>query len=715
MDTSIIVVIAIIVVFVVAVPAMIRRSATELSRVDIDRVPDQARVIDPDAQSPCRDHTARARVFHSDTTATPSVPRAVVEPLADTPQLRLSSPVPALTVIDGHVDGSRAEATAGSRSTAIGPGSEAGPQQHALPLAVGQSHRTSLVGSHEAAGANGPSNVHRLRPSTPAMADRSAPTAGPTGSGRGNRAGTGQVSASTGPGGNTGLSGRQSGDRLGEGVRPLHSTTAMPSGSTPGAGTPPRQGRSAQTSKRNFPADEDYSMTENRTTLQESLSALGTMIRGFALVLLASLLGILVTGVLAIFSVVHPALIGVFAGLSVIALIIVRTLNLRKWEIRKQLRELETTPAQRAAAGSPVAPRADARRGAAASQPERPSTSGRGATAMTSARSRSTATSAGSSAGASTSAGAGASAGARASGASATAVSRPGANSGGSVKAAQARAVIERNASAKRAREEATTGEIPIVHIRNEAAAGHTTRQVLLTGPIPVVEDRSEKPSTAADGSAAAESGTAETAGAESGRPGSDRREAARSASERREAARTAPERVEAPAATTTSTVESEAASTSGSANGTTTVSEAASTAGNSVSGASTAGAGPSVSPASEAAESPQPAVSDPFMQRLQTRDGWSPTPLPVPSYVDAPEVDHPIPAATKADMTSYEIEPRSREDIAAQFAAELGYRQELSDSARDESPLVHGRKAIRTSKAPELGAVNDVLARRRA
>ena len=86
-----------------------------------------------------------------------------------------------------------------------------------------------------------------------------------------------------------------------------------------------------------------------------------------------------------------------------------------------------------------------------------------------------------------------------------------------------------------------------------------------------------------------------------------------------------------------------------------------------------------------------------------------------MPSYVDAPEAEHSVPAATAADASSYETEARSREDIAAQFAEELGYRPELSDSAREEGPLGHGRKAIRTTKAADLGAVNDVLARRRA
>src|SRR5699024_9512711 len=109
------------------------------------------------------------------------------------------------------------------------------------------------------------------------------------------------------------------------------------------------------------------------------------------------------------------------------------------------------------------------------------------------------------------------------------------------------------------------------------------------------------------------------------------------------------------------------------------------------------------------------PKVDDPFMQRLKSRDGWSPTPLPVPSSVDAPEAEHPAPSATAADASSYETEARSREDIAAQFAAELGYRPELSDSAREVGPAEHGRKASRTTTSAEAGAVKAVLARRRA
>ena len=81
-------------------------------------------------------------------------------------------------------------------------------------------------------------------------------------------------------------------------------------------------------------------MTESAAPLRESLRSIGTLVRGFALTFLGSVLGVLVTGVLALLSVVHPALIGVFAGLAVVSLFIVRTLNLRKRELKKRLRRI---------------------------------------------------------------------------------------------------------------------------------------------------------------------------------------------------------------------------------------------------------------------------------------------------------------------------------------------------------------------------------------
>ena len=422
-------------------------------------------------------------------------------------------------------------------------------------------------------------------------------------------------------------------------------------------------------------------MTEQATTLRESLKSLGTMTRGFALVLLASVLGVVVTSVLALFSVVHIALAGVFLGLGVVSLLIVRTLNLRRREVRKRLRRLEHRPKPEAKPRTaPVQQRRapTAERTAPARTSSRTHTgraSGSNAAAQPAPTSSSAPTAAPTSSPAPTSAPTSSGTAAR------IAAAARGRN--GTTKAAQARAVMARSTEAKRAREEADTGEIPLVRIRKEATEGHTTRQVLLTGPIPAVEEG--PPADSADDT-------------------TDRR---------REKAGSAEKSL---SAETTAATEVTAAEEAAAADQAAETSAAPVSLGSDLPDeADTAATDSDDADVRAALDAAAPKVDDPFMQRLKSRDGWSPTPLPVPSYVDAPEAEHPAPSATAADASSYETEARSREDIAAQFAAELGYRPELSDSAREEGPLEHGRKAIRTTKAADLGAVNDVLARRRA
>ena len=564
MDTSIIVVIAIAVVFVVVVPALIRRSATEISRVDLDRVPDDARVVPAESQNPCRDQVERVTVFRTEA-ARPSVPRVGHTPAGTVPSLRLSAQTPELAVIDGEGE-SRAEAVAPHEQSAE-------PRQ--LPVAVGESASTFVAAGHS------PAHDADIRPLHPAVrAVFSQAASGPTNSVSG---GTGRLGETPrGPQTPTSAGRTQLPRPRGGGADRPATTAARAQTPAPGPATPEPTARDT----------EDPAMTESAARLRESLRSTGTMVRGFALVFLATVLGILVTGVLALVSVVHPALIGVFAGLAVVSLFIVRTLNLRKRDIKRQLRSLGTTSAR-----------------------------GGESIAVAEAPAQAVSDSAESSAPAA------------------------------AAKAARARAVMQRSATAKYAREEAVTGEIPIVHIRSEAAEGHTTRQILLTGPIPVIDEATSAPAEE--------------------------------------------EEAKASPASTGSAAESDAGTVTGVAD-------------------DLAEAAPEPARAPQAKEA-APAVTDPFQQRLMARGGWSPTPLPVPSYVDAPEAEHAVPAAKAADASSYETEARSREDIAAQFAEELGYRNELSDSARDDSPLEHGRKAIRATKAPALDAVNDVLARRRA
>lgn len=654
MDTSIIVVIAIVVAFVVVVPSMIRRSATELSRADLDRLPADAEVVRSESQNPCRDLGERVTVFRTEGTE-PTVPSADRTASGQAPSLRLSAVSPELSVIDGEAD-ETAEATAESQpESAVAP----------LPVAVGETRAAFLVGDHDPAGGgvHAPAevvggNVRALHPAVHAVfAQTGDPSAqrgsSPAGVDAAGRLGAGRQQAVS-----TGRPAHPSAprDRLGE----VHSPTTAPT-SRP---------------------DEDPTMTESAAPLRESLRSIGTLVRGFALTFLGSVLGVLVTGVLALLSVVHPALIGVFAGLAVVSLFIVRTLNLRKRELKKRLRRIADHGAVTA---EPVPTRgsqdlSDSGAGAAKSlaRPSAPTaTTQESATERSSAAPKSAASKAASHAQRTATRTAAKSTAAARPDAARPATEKPDAgrsaeaNSTAAAKAARERALQQRSATAKYAREEAVTGEIPVVRIRNEAAAGHTTRQVLLTGPIPVIDEKT----TAETAPATAEAqSTAQTATSEATKS-------------------TSP-------ATTDADVES---------------ATSADTSANAVAADLADTVPQATSRTEDQSAAGAPRVSDPFQQRLRTRDGWSPTPLPVPSYVDAAEADHAVPTPKAADASSYETEARSREDIAAQFAEELGYRAELSDSARDDSPLEHGRKAIRADRAPALDAVNDVLARRRA
>ncbi|GAA0037146.1 hypothetical protein [Brevibacterium metallidurans] len=620
MDTSIIVVIAIAVVFVVVVPAMIRRSATELSRVDLDRLPDDAQVVRAESQNPCRDLGERVAVFRAEAVK-PSVPSADHAAAGIAPNLRLSAGTPELSVIDG--DAQTAEAVPESQP-------EPESQPAVLPVAVGETRSAFLAGGHDRA--SGADNVRPLHPAVHAVFAQT----GGTGSGRQNE---GRAAESV--------------SRLGAGqqraVRAQAAATANRARRMPPGGGQDRLGGSDPTTEPTSRPDEDPTMTESTAPLRESLRSIGTMVRGFALTFLASVLGVIVTSVLAFFSVVHPALIGVFAGLAVVSLFIVRTLNMRKREIRKRLRRMT-------GAVTEVEDDADAE---AATTSRAAVTAGSTATgaAKTAGSTRSSTVG-------STAARAQAMAAAKAAATPRSTASETKASSADekatTAKTARERALQQRSATAKYAREEAVTGEIPVVRIRNESAEGHTTRQILLTGPIPVIAEPAAVTNAA-------------------------------------EKADTTPAETSSPVAAADEASEVVAASTT---------SVAADLADTVVQSAQRSAA------AKSAAEA---AVNDPFQQRLKARDGWSPTPLPVPSYVGAQEAEHAVPTPKAADASSYETQARSREDIAAQFAEELGYRAELSDSAREDSPLEHGRKAIRADRAPALDAVNDVLARRRA
>ena len=521
MDTSIIVVIAIVVVFAVAVPAMIRKSATELSRAEIDTVPDNAAVVAAETPNPGHDHSERTQVFHDKPRRTPSVPSPEVSPGEDAPTLSLSASTPAFAVIDGH-----------GQSHTI-PEAAEHSQLNVLPVAVGETHSALSAdrgpaghgGAASGGGAGvGADNVRLLHPAVHAVFnDSSQAGRQQTGAGRTPQAHSPRTSAT--------------GSTASSGSRPV--TGQGPRGGAPrdGAADTDRGGRLGEvesTRSENGPqishpssgTDEEHAMTEQATTLRESLKSLNTMVKGFALVFLASMLGILVSGVLALFSVVHIALAGVFLGLAVVSLLIVRTLNLRKFEVKKRLRGLKpvapkssTAPTRATSAQATSDRSASARSTSARSTSARSTSEAKAPTVNVKEQRSATAvapsdrTAAGSAPAAPVSSGTAARIAAAAQGAS------------GTTKAAQARAAMARSAEAKanrsteakKSREEADTGEIPLVRIRKEASEGHTTRQVLLTGPIPIVDDSTteEAPKGEEEHTTTAETSAAEAGGGE--------------------------------------------------------------------------------------------------------------------------------------------------------------------------------------------------------
>ncbi|MCU4298966.1 hypothetical protein D3I60_18125 [Brevibacterium permense] len=722
MDTSIIVVIAIVVVFAVAVPAMIRKSATDLSRVEIDTVPDNAAVVSAETAIPGHDHSERIQVFHDKPRKVPSVPTPDVSQEVEAPKLSLSASTPEFAIIDGHAEAHTITEAAEQA------------QLNVLPVAVGETY-SSLTADHAAVGRGvvgssvgvgtdtgvragaATDNVRLLHPAVHAVFNDSGRSVGQ--SDRQGRSPQARPPHPTGAG-HTASMGRTAPGGAGpapQGGGPREGRSRTGRGGRLGERTAGTDGQGRQISNPTIGTDEEHAMTEQATTLRESLKSLNTMVRGFSLVFLASVLGILVSSVLAAFSVVHIALAGVFLGLAVVTLFLVRTLNLRKRETKKKLRRLQETARSRPAA-QPKRDTAPERvaKVERASEPKtaEPST----ATARQTATARTT-TDAQPATGSQTAARTGAKSAksqtvpvkqqprtAPASTSSGTAARIAAAAQGTSAaaKAVQARAAMNRSAEAKKSREEADTGEIPLVRIRKEAAEGHTTRQVLLTGPIPVVKENSTADGDATSAEAAADAEDASTSGTVATAPSTS----------------TAEPKAEATDSTVDRTNDADAASATSAEEARNEPAKAPVALGADLLAetetvSDTAGRKEVESDVHAALDAAAPKVDDPFMQRLKSRDGWSPTPLPVPSYVDAPEAEHPVPSASAADASSYETEARSREDIAAQFAEELGYRPELSDSAREEGPLGHGRKAIRTTKAADLGAVNDVLARRRA
>src|SRR5699024_1306905 len=111
---------------------MIRKSATELSRAEIDSVPDNAAVVAAEAPNPGHVHSEPTQASHAKPPGRPAVPAPELSTAEDAPARSLCAPAPRLAVIDGHAETATVAET--------GPVSEADPesQLQTMPVAVGQ-------------------------------------------------------------------------------------------------------------------------------------------------------------------------------------------------------------------------------------------------------------------------------------------------------------------------------------------------------------------------------------------------------------------------------------------------------------------------------------------------------------------------------------------------------------------------------------------------
>src|SRR5699024_8613496 len=258
---------------------------------EIDSVPDNAAVVAAEAPNPGHDHSERTQVFHDKPRSRPAVPAPELSTAEDAPALSLSAPAPELAVIDGHAETATVAET--------GPVAEADPesQLQTMPVAVGQTrtafsaefaatdHATTVDaatgrggGSH-GTGGHGQSTAGNVRVLQPA--DHAVLGAGQYG---------GDPGRQSRPAHGLPVLARSAGDdpraTSARGGAPRTVQPGTSRGGHLGEGDPRPGG--PLNSNPNLGADEEHAMTEQATTLRESLKSLGTMTRGFALVLLAS-------------------------------------------------------------------------------------------------------------------------------------------------------------------------------------------------------------------------------------------------------------------------------------------------------------------------------------------------------------------------------------------------------------------------------------------
>lgn len=658
MDTSITIALIVTVVFVFMLPSYLRKVGRSVERTELDAVPEAALEVDTVTGSRSCMRAEGPELLTAEHAAAEFAPPAPPEPVGTTPRISLSRTAPVLEVIDGDLAAEPAQAPAVH--------SEEEPVLAIAPMAVGETAPLTLLPDS--------------RPSFPTATDVHMTTSSsPVASAGGSRAPRGRDLPSH-------MRARTSASRRAPG-RP-----AAPRPGGAGGARGQLRPVSAPEAKRALAPTTTASgrgsvaPTEGRG--DSSLATVRAVVPIVSTGLLVFLALGLITGVIALFGAVTWAVPVLSLALAAGSFLVLRSLHRRIRALRLSGPQASST-AEAPRARSGAAPRAAAESGA----PRRAGA----VRAQQEARNPEAAPS--------------------------TAPERK-----------ESASAASRSVPAVPAQDATPAAATPAATARARVAAGkrpRTTFVARLEADAPA-EDTADTDTTGADTSGADTSGADRTRTVAAEPPSSpastDAKPAAQSAATPSGAVTTTPAPSAEPVTARTRTAgNTEVTGARKSADASADAPSGSGTPAQSTT-STTAEDGESLSPLGlfeqrleqarkrDAARTPAP-ERDPKRERTGAKE-WTPARVPSPSYVSKPVAARPEPEPVVADATSFSLQPRTRESIAAEFAAELGFRPELTDAAREtDSALAHGRTAIGTAqpRAEMTTALGDVLARRRA
>ncbi|WP_349828273.1 hypothetical protein [Brevibacterium litoralis] len=722
MDTSITIALIFAVVFAVVLPSFLKRIGRAAERADLDRVPAQAQEVGPDTGVGSCLRSDGPRLLDAETEAAAFLPPAGPDCATEAPRLRLDRALPQFSVIDGDLS-----APGATREVEAEPvadvGSAVEEDVQVLPLAVGQSGPLYTVPTFTASPDLDRPDISMSPSNQTPSGDARRPSRGPGSGTPGSRPAAGRGPSRPAPAGVRRAAGRP---------RPA-STGSAPAGRSPRAGSDsapeaPSTSRHTAGSVRSGRRDGDRlaSATAGRghqgvdradtDGVSEQLRSVRRTvpIAGGLVVLFGG--AALVSALLAVFSLVSWALPGLCAVLAAGAFVVLRTLHTR-------IRTLTGRQPEEASGARHVSPRGVTARDRSGAAGARDSAVSAREGAATSGRTSS--------------------AGRESSGRASSAEDRPGtaspmARAAAARRAATARKTVPKKSAAEAASNEVASDRAPSTPTTRTAATGKAAEARSTSAPAGSTQSAStQSTSTQATSGSAAEAGVDRVV-----LPGSVREDEVAIISgtdtvrvplltERTE--KPWQERVKRRTAGASRTDESAQAGTAG----TTDRTAAADTRAGAGEGASAATTPEANGGDDLATETPRTVPTGSrrglFEQRMDAArrenakkaaarigadTAWKPSPVPTPTYVGKDQAPRNAPDPVVADATSFSLEPRTRESIAAEFAEELGFRPELADSARETSgALDHGRTAIGAdrTRTAMTGGLDELLARRRA